>query len=310
MRRAQVITALLCTAALAAPAVRPALAASGFSKGGAFRHPGYGARAWGMGGAGTALVDDEGAVYWNPAMLGHLQRNTIGASYINLVPGTTARQSQLAYAHVLASEADEEGVVAVHALGVQVTNLRLELPNDDDYDENMFRFAYAYSPDRFMTMGFAWELFFSKADANNFDANGTSVDVAVRLQMLEDLTVAIVARNVFSRYSYSDGGDFKRTRAVTVGAATTALPHVAWEGDVVWDHGEIARLIFGGESEYILDHLAIRGGIALWRIGEDRAVPYLGFGVGVDRLRIHYNANLDDENAFEDTHRFSLSVTL
>jgi len=70
---------------------------AGYSQGGAFKSSSYGARAWGMGGAGVASVCDEGAVYWNPAMMAMLPSNSIGLSYVNLVEGTTARQSQLAY---------------------------------------------------------------------------------------------------------------------------------------------------------------------------------------------------------------------
>ena len=50
---------------------------------------GIGARALGMGGAYSALADDETAIYWNPSMLNYQEKNfsislpTAGLSYIS-----------------------------------------------------------------------------------------------------------------------------------------------------------------------------------------------------------------------------------
>ncbi len=56
----------------------PALA--GYSRGGGFTDPGYGARAWGMGGAAVAVGSDEGATFWNPALLSLIERGRLGFS--------------------------------------------------------------------------------------------------------------------------------------------------------------------------------------------------------------------------------------
>lgn len=285
---------------------------AGYSEGGAFKSPAYGARAWGMGGAGVATVSDEGAVYWNPAMLSLLPSNLAGASYINLVAGATARQSQLAYAHVLAtSESDEaRGTVARHAIGALYTNLMIDIQGGSGYDENTFRVAYAYTPDYFISFGVAGDVFFSTSDVPGFDAIGTSVDGALRLLLFEDLTLGLVVRNAFSRYSYDDGTDYRREREFVIGASTTAISQATIEGDLVFAHGDLSRVILGGETDYLLNRLALRAGFAVISAGESRNLPYLGFGVRVDRFRLHYNANLDDETAFEDTHRFSLSFAI
>jgi hypothetical protein len=297
-------SAILCTAAGEAMA--------GFSLGGAFKSPGYGARAWGMGGAATASVDDEGSVYWNPGMMVVARSNTIGASYIKLVPGATAHQSQLAYVHVLDThEPDEDGsAVGRHAFGVMYTNLRLGIQTGESYDENMIRLAYAYCPDPLISFAIAWDVFTSTSEVDGFGSRGTSVDGAVRLLLTEHLTLGMVARNAFSRYSYDDGSDFRREREFVLGLSSRSIPFVTVEGDMVWAHGDPSRWILGAETDYFLDILALRTGLAAIQTGESRTVPYFGFGVRYSRLVLHYNANMDTDNAFADTHRFTLSITI
>jgi len=287
-------------------------AVAGYSEGGAFKVSGYGARAWGMGGAAIVTVDDESAVYWNPGMMALVPSNSVGASYINLVAGATAHQSQLAYVHALqVSKPDEYGkTVARHAVGALYTNVLLGIQGGEDYDENIFRLAYAYTPDYFVSFAIAWDIFASTSTVGGFKSKGTSVDGAVRLMLTENLTVGLVARNAFSRYSYYDGTDFRREREFVLGMATGAVPFVTVEGDVVMAHGGVSRLVAGAETDYLFDVLALRAGISMINTGESRTVPYFGFGARVSRLAVHYNATLDQENAFADTHRFTLSFSL
>jgi hypothetical protein len=293
--------------ALAAPSVH-----AGYSEGGAFKSPGYGARAWGMGGAAIVTVNDEGAVFWNPAMLGLLQNHAVGASYIDIVPGATAHQSQLAYAHVIRrSGKNVEGIsVATHAAGVMFTNLRLGIQSGENYDENMIRLAYSYTPDFFISFGLSLDLFASSSEVPGFDGRGTSVDGAMRMMLTENFTLGFVARNAFSRISYDDDTDFKKEREYAIGLSTRSIRHVTLEGDLVVAHRKASRWILGVESDYLFDVLAIRAGYSLNRTGESRAVPYFGFGARFRRISLHYNADLDKEYAFSDTHRFSLSLSL
>lgn len=290
-------------------------ALAGYSLGGAFKSPGYGARAWGMGGAAVATVADESAVYWNPGMMAQAPDNIVGAAYINLVPGTTARQSQLAYVHVRGwHDTGEDGLsVGRHAFGLMYTNLHLGIQTGESYDENVLRVAYSYAPDPLVSFAIAWDVFASSSGVEGFDSRGTSVDGAIRLQLTERTTVGMVARNAFSRYSYDDGTDYRREREFVLGLSSRAITHVAIEGDMVYAHGGPSRWILGAESDYMFGVLALRAGVAAITTGENRTVPYFGMSVGSRwprRLAIHYNANMDTDNAFADTHRFTLSVSL
>lgn len=303
MRRLALVTVVLVSTTIV-PAAH-----AGYSEGGAFRMPQYGARAWARGGAAVASVSDESAISWNPAMLGLLEGNCAGASYVNLVPGATARQSQLAYAHVL--QRDPEGFNR-HAVGAMVTNLSLELAGGESYRENFLRLAYAFTPEELVTFAAAGDIFFSTSDVGGFDATGTSIDLAARLTLTRHLSLGAVARNAFSRYSYDDGKDYEITRAFVFGLATTSAPYATVEGDVVFEHGDMSRAIIGAETDAVFDLLSLRGGLAVINSGEGRSVAYVGFGLNAirNRLTLHYNANLDETRAFEDTHRFSLSLTL
>lgn len=304
------IAALFAAMALLCTGVNDAIA--GFSLGGAYKSPGYGARAWGMGGAATASVDDEGSVYWNPGMMALAPAKTVGASYINLVPGATAHQSQLAYVHVLdPHDTGEDGLmIGRHAVGVMYTNVRLGIQSGEGYDENILRLAYAYSPDPMVSFAIAWDVFASTSDVDGFGSRGTSVDGALRLLLTENLTFGMVARNAFSRYSYDDGSDYRREREYVLALSSRSIQVLTVEGDLVWAHAAPSRWILGAESKYIFDILALRAGVAAIRSGESRTVPYFGFGVRISRLALHYNANLDSDNAFAETHRFTLSVSI
>ena len=85
---------------------------------------------------------------------------------------------------------------------------------------------------------------------------------------------------------------------------------VSLEGDVVTGYGSIARMVLGGEAKLFSDLLILRGGLSAITTGENRTVPHMGIGIHFKRIYIDYNANFDSEEAFENTHRFSLGIVL
>ena len=284
----------------------------GYSRGGSFTAPGYGARAWGMGGAAITSTGGEEAVFWNPAMLSHLGENRIGVSYINLVPGAKAYHSHLAYASVLKqTSGDDNGRhLATHAVGFMYGNLQMDMVDGSAYNENTFRFAYSYMPEYFISFGAAFNVLVSTSDQENFGSSGSSVDAGMRLGISQQLTFAFVARNAASRLNYDDGMDLSLTRSYTCALASGAVPYVNLEADVVFAHGGVSRYIIGAEGLFLSDALAVRGGLSSLQSGESRLIPHMGLGFKFNRFQINYNANLDSNKAFEDTHRFSLSTTL
>ncbi|MFQ5511475.1 MAG: hypothetical protein ACE5EO_06455 [Candidatus Krumholzibacteriia bacterium] len=287
-------------------------ARAGFGAGGSFSAPGYGARAWGMAGAAVAVGADESASFWNPALLALLDRDRLGLSYIDLVPGTDARQSYVAYARILKPGTVEEPGLefARHAAGLVYGNLSLELSDGRTHTENTVRLAYAFAPQHFVSVGVAFSVLFSSSDVTQFGSLGTALDAGFRIALLENVTAAAVIRSAFSEISFDDGISFQLPRFFTLGVAYTGYRGLTLEGDVVTGFGGVSRTVIGGEYGLFSDVLSLRGGLAAIQAGRSRSVPHFGLGVRIGRLRLDYNANLDDEDAFGDTHRFALGVGL
>lgn len=296
----------------ASAALLPGAALCGYSRGGSFLIPGYGARAGGMGGALIASGGDEGAVYWNPAYLACLQEDRAGVSYVNLVPGADARHSMLAYARSLqslSSELDQDRVSA-HAVGFLYSNLSLGLSDGRNYSENVFRFAYAYTPDYFISVGAAANVLVARSDIGEFDATGSSFDFGFRLKLSRRTSFGFVARNAFSRVNYTDGFDQSLRRRFSAAFSMRPIPRLLLESATEFAFGGVSRTTLGGEYALYADLVYLRSGISLLASGESRSLPHFGLGFAFDRFSLDYNANLDTEEAFEDTHRFSLSVRL
>ncbi len=292
--------------------------ANAYSRGGAFRGPGFGARAYGLGGGGIALTGGVDAVYWNPAMLPRSQRGEVGGSLVNLFPDGLARQTQLGGTFFLERNDTDDinGALARQSFGVMLTNMRLELTDGDNYAENTLRLAYAYTPEALVTFAAAFDVLFSNSDTPDFSAAGTSVDLAARLELTPSLTMAAVVRNAFSRYSYSDGLDYDRERQVAIGFAASPIDQLSLVTDFAFEHGDAAQVSFGGEG-VLANLLALRAGWTIRNTGESRSYPQFGIGLlavdrqlglGVSGIRFDYAATLDEETAFDQLHRFALAI--
>ncbi|UCG51241.1 MAG: hypothetical protein JSW58_13745 [Candidatus Latescibacterota bacterium] len=307
MKLFRVVFALALAGCLTAPTAH-----AGYSRGGSFAAPGYGARAWGMGGAAVAFGTDEGATYWNPALLSLLERGRLGFSYVDLVPDADAQQSYLAYARGLyAGPIDGPGLAySIHSFGLIYSNLSLELSDGKKYSENSFLLGYSYSPDYFWSVGASLGLLLSTGDLGQFEARGTTFNVGFRIALLENLDFGAVGRNVFSKLMFDSGEDYALERSFTFALAYRPWDLILVEGDVVGAFGGIARLVLGGESWLFSEVLALRGGISTITTGENRSVPHFGIGLRISRIQLDYNANFDAAEAFDDTHRFSLAIRL
>lgn len=303
-------TAGILFAALLAGHCPDALA--GYSRGGSFSAPGYGARAWGMGGAAVAIGSDEAATCWNPALLSLVDRGWLGLSYVEPVPGAGVRQSYVAYARPLKRGAADEPELAFneHALGILYGNLSFDIPDGRGYAENSLLIGYAYSPEYFVSVGASVGVLVASGDIGDVEARGTTFSAGLRVALLERLTLGAVVGNAFSYLMFDSGEDYPLARSFTLGLGVRLLENATVEGDVVGAFGGISRVVLGGEATLFSDLLALRGGASAITAGESRVVPHVGLGIAFRRFRLDYNANLDSEEAFGDTHRFSLAVGL
>lgn len=265
-----------------------------------------------MGGAAVAVGSDEGATFWNPALLSLVEAGRLGFSYTELIPGTDARQSYFAYARALKAGPLEAPDLAFseHCFGLIYGNLLLELSDGQRYTENSLLIGYSYSPEHFVSVGASLGLLFSSSDLDQFGAKGSTFSAGLRVALLERMTLGFIGRNIFSQIMYDSGENVSIERSLTLALAYRLFDEVTFEGDVVGAFGGIARLVLGGEAVLFSDVLALRAGIAAVKSGENRTIPHFGIGVHVHRIQVDYNANFDTDGAFEDTHRFTLAIKL
>ena len=300
---------LLCAGALLASMAMPPRAHADSSRGGMFNLPRYGARAWGMGGAVIARIDDESAIDWNPAGIAESARGA-GVSAVELVPDAFLTQAQAAFVMPIGHSRNPETGVSRHAAGAMYTNLSADVGAGQTYSENHLRLAYAYSPQPVVTFAFSGRIAFARSGVDNFDSWGTSVDMAVKLRLSQAWSVAVVGHDLFSRYTFEDGHDDPNDHEYVAGIAHHMPGAVDLEANVTYLHDGWLRTMVGAETPYFFGRVALRSGVAILSTGEGR--ERYGFGISVralQQLSVHYAANIDDEDAFGTTHRFSLGVT-
>lgn len=291
-------------------ALAAAAAHADSSEGGAFMLPGYGARAWGMAGAVVARIDDESAVDWNPAGLSRAHR-AAGLAYVEIVPESYVTQAQAVFVTPFGSTRDAETGAWRHAAGAMLTTLSADLGNGETYRENHLRLAYAWTPQPLLSFAFGGQAFMSRSGVADFDAFGTAVDMAARVAVSGQWSFAIVGRDVFSRYSFTDDRDAHKDSEYVVGLARQGFHGVGLEADFVYVHEGWHRALFGVETDYLFGVLALRGGAAVRSAGEKRNAFSFGASArAAGRLLLHYGATLDEEEAFGTMHRFSLAVRL
>jgi hypothetical protein len=184
----------------------------------------------------------------------------------------------------------------------------LDISDGRAYTENSLLIGYSYSPEYFVSIGASLGLLLASSDIGNFDAKGTTCSAGIRLVLLPRVTLGAVVRNAFSKIMFDSGEDYALDRSLTLGLGVRLFKNATLEGDIVGAFRGIARAVLGGEATFFSDLLALRGGISAVTAGENRVLPHMGIGVGFRRFHLDYNANFDSEEAFGNTHRFSLSV--
>jgi hypothetical protein len=202
--------------------------------------------------------------------------------------------------------------ISRHVVGAGYTNVFVDINGPDSYSENHISAAYAYTPEDLVTFAVSARIFFSNSGVEGFGAVGTSVTGAIRFALSQNLTLALVMPDLFSRFSYDNGEDEEIERRVATAVSIRSIPRVAVEVGSVIAHSDLIELNAGAETDYLYNRLSLRAGVGQKRSGRTRSIPYFGFGLrGIDdRLLVHYSAGLDSDIALGNTHRFSLSFSL
>lgn len=270
---------------------------------GAFLRLGAGARAIAMGNAYTGVAEEVSAVYWNPAVLGYLERRQFLGMYSSL--SLERQHSFIAYAQPNVFKGFTVGAGWLH-FGVGEIDGRDVSGNPSgkfDNSENAFLLAAGFQRGFWAVGATAKYLRHSLASAS---ASGFSFDAGMQLRFFKELfSVGLVAQDLLGEMKWN-----------TPAQTTTELPGVLRGGVAIKPSafpvilsGELVRLNgkldwrAGGEYR-ILKALGVRAGYnnEQLALGGFIAIPASAFNAQLDYA---FGNEVFDEGA---VHRVALLV--
>jgi hypothetical protein len=235
---------------------------------------GQGARAMAMGGASRALVEDATAVYWNPAMLGAIDRTVFVASdrvgYADMNQGYAGLATPL-----------WNGVLGVSATyfdagGLEGTDDQGDPTGQFDASDLSFDLGYGMTLGSAFYLGFGAGSVLSRIDESDESTFTGSLGAAYDLSPA--IRVGAVVQNL--------GGDLGKDGLPTLvgGGVGWRWGSLALEGDVASPSGEDGYVAVGGE--YMIGPLALRAGYSSQADAGDGL--HAGLGIQWDRFFLDY----------------------
>lgn len=229
---------------------------------------GLGVRPLGMGGAYTALAEDENATRWNPAALGVQKRFSTGFTY--------ARQLNIVPYNYLA------GSLPMRRMGL---GWYVESSGDDALRENTFALGWGMTADKFpfsptaynlavgMAVRFRWASFGDNADGGDGqvqgDAWGYGFDLGLyyRMPFSNSLTAGVVLKDVVNTVNWtsSESGTYAEgiPRTLALGIAYKMRDRSVFTIDLkpaLYDD-VYTRVAFGSEY-HLMRAIELRAGLA------------------------------------------------
>ena len=262
---------------------------------------GAGARALGMGGAYSSIGQDAATVFYNPAGLPWLEYQEISAMHVTFFEGTLYDVASWGVP-----------VVGVGGFGASFMRVgigdiirRTNFVNEGTFDFATWQFLLGYGRKfgHSVSVGATFKIINQSLDAES--DYGLGADLGLRAQLYRNLSFGLALRNVASPELTLDSTSDKMPIVVIGGLGLQQIPlSRTLNASVAFD------------LEKTADHpLAIRTGLELgvgralaMRAGYGRSNLNLGAGLTTGRLRFDYAYEILDY--IENSHRFSLSVTL
>jgi hypothetical protein len=292
---------------------------------GEFLRLGMGARAWGLGGAYSAIGADATAVYWNPANLADLRSRDLMLMHSETF-GALLNYDAAALALPAPGYGTDLGVgFALFRLGGDIQRTRLANPNLPISDSNRVVTdgesagasdwaAYAGLGKRLnarLAVGAALKLIYR--DLVDVTAVGFGLDVGARYTphpwwsgalTVYDLTTTLLAYDNGTKESVNPSMALglalhPRWERVAVTLSTDGL--FQFEGRQLgaqFHQGKVSLDLRWGAEVLYFDRLAVRGGL-------DKENPTLGVGIRFRRFSVDGAWRSDD--LLDDSYRFSLS---
>jgi hypothetical protein len=246
------------------------------SWGGAFDPLAVGARAWGMGNALTAAVDDASAVYWNPAALADVTRPQLTAAHMDLQTLGLLSYDFIAYA---------QPFLFGNSIGVSWIRLSTtERVNFLDYAENTFIVSYQQPVSDDFSTGINLKVFQVQYEQSGA---GFGADLGLRYRLTPDMVVALVGENVSHPEIYWLTGAYDRLPVnLRLGIAGRI-----WRENLIsldWQHMlDNPQINAGVERWFFSNTFVLRLG-GRYVINEKAVLSAVGFGLKIAFLELDY----------------------
>jgi long-subunit fatty acid transport protein len=257
-----------------------------------FLRTGTSARAYGLGNAYVALVDDASAGFYNPAGLSRINK----WGFTSLLSADMGEDRKL-YSLGLAGSFNW-GSVGVSYVGAGVDGVPVTDPNaSSDYMDNYFMLSYANC-----SKAFHWGLSLVVANNDVAEKTGVGGDLGIQIDITDEARIGLVAQSLGLKVD-----DDKTPYNIRLGLAVTPsqLSGFSFPIEIQKTQG-VDDIVFrlGGEYMHAFDNAdyaaAIRGGI-------DDGEFAIGAGLYFKQFGFDYAYVTDKQDFLGENHRFSLT---
>jgi len=290
---------LFITAAVALLLPCAAMAGDG-SQGGTFLPLGWDARGQALGGAGTILVRDEAAAYWNPSNLVFMTSPGIGIGTTKPIPGMDNLYSVVSFATgLLDSRTSVDKAVEVRrlAVGVTMSHLGLKLSEGSGWNEGTLGLSAAFSFNPYNFIGVSWRGMKSWSDVDDAGAWGSAIDIAFTTRISRHMWLAAVAKDAWSKVHYPQSSwEIGPTVSFAASIEEIIFGRFSAELDVIFREGELNSYRLGGELNLIRNILQLQAGADVRVVNYSRTVPWCGVTAGLGGARIALAFGFDPED--------------
>lgn len=279
----------------------PAGAASSVTAGAFASYP-VSVRGAGMGGVYSAVVEDLGGAYHNPARLGFIDSRAAGISYADMSGLGLVRNIYLEYLQ------PDNGYGAA-GIYWNWRGTDVEGPGGEGelgYAENTVSYGLGKRLGEYVAIGAALKGYFISTDIDDAGGKGGAVDLALFIRPDPWTTVGLVVRNALSRVEWDTGLGDNLPVEIEAGASYLIIDGLLGAAELRFERGHYNSFSIGAEYVLMPGMFTVRGGLTN---RFDRTYPAFGLGFTPGTFHIDYAAEVDAGGAgLGTTHRMGMSL--